>query len=263
MSANTLDWSKVLETALTSPGNLGDTNSRFHDYSLTNIILFRMQGLFEPVASYATWKRLGRQVVRGSRAKDVIVPILVDEQAAEDEAIDEKRERVARLLGFKVVPAVFGLSDTIGPEIPPRPTPGWNLQRALGKLGIREVPYEQPDGNLQGYSIGVEFAINPVAVNPTKTRFHEMGHIVLGHTITSKHEEYATQRGLMEFEAEAIAYLAMNELCVLDDRTAEVSRGYIQHWVQDEKPSDKAIQHVFRAADAVLKAGRVATTDAT
>ena len=56
-------------------------------------MLFRMQGIFEPVASYATWKRLGRQVVRGSMAKDVIVPVLVNEPTPEDAPIDEKRER--------------------------------------------------------------------------------------------------------------------------------------------------------------------------
>jgi antirestriction protein ArdC len=85
----------------------------------------------------------------------------------------------------------------------------------------------------------------------TTTRFHEIGHIVLGHTIASRHEDYATHRGLMEFEAEAAAYLAMNELGVLDERTAEVSRGHMRHWLRDEKPSDKAVQHVFRATDAI------------
>jgi hypothetical protein len=262
MSAKALDWPKILATALTSPGNLGDTYSRFHDYSLANIMLFRMQGLFEPVASYTTWKRLGRQVVRGSRAKDVIVPVLVNEPAVEDEAIDEKRERVARLIGFKVVPAVFGLSDTIGPKISPQPTPGWELERALEQLGIREAPFDMPDGNMQGYSRGLEFAINPIAVNRTKTVFHELGHIVLGHTLPARHEQYATHRGIIEFQAEAVAYLAMNEVGQLDERTSALSRGYIQHWLQDEKPSDQAIQHVFRAADAILRAGRVATTAA-
>jgi IrrE N-terminal-like domain len=195
-------------------------------------------------------------VVRGSRAKEVIVPVLVNEPAPEDEPIKEKGERVARLIGFKVVSAVFGLSDTIGPEIPPRPTPGWVLTTALGKLGVHERPFDQPNGNLQGYSIGTEFAINPVAINRAKTVFHELGHIVLGHTLPTRHQQYATHRGLMEFQAEAVAYLAMNELGQLDDHTADISRGCIQHWLQDEKPPERAIQHVFRATDAILGAGR-------
>jgi hypothetical protein len=257
MSEATLDWPKLMEAALTAPGHLGDTYSRFHDYSLTNMLLFRMQGLFEPVAPFSRWKALGRHVLRGALAKDVIVPVLVNE-APEDETLEEKRERVARLVGFKVVRAVFGLSDTEGPDIPPVPTPGWDLQQALGKLGIHEGVFESTNGNLQGYSHGLEFAINPIAVNRTKTTFHELGHIVLGHTIPARHTEYATHRGIGEFQAEAVAYLAMNELGQLDDETASRSRGYIQHWLRDERPPDRAIQHVFRATDAILKAGRVA-----
>jgi hypothetical protein len=256
-----LDWPRLLDEALTAPGDLGSTYSRFHDYSLTNMMLFRMQGLFEPVAPFSRWKSLGRNVLRGARAKEVIVPMLINEAPVE-ETLDEKRERVARLVGFKVVRAVFGLSDTEGPDISPMPTPGWDLQQALGKLGIREVPFDQPNGNLQGWSQGLEFAINPIAVNRTKTTFHEIGHIVLGHTLPARHEEYSTHRGIMEFQAEAMAYLAMNELGQLDDDTASRSRAYIQHWLRDEQPPDKAIQQVFRATDAILKAGRLAVEDA-
>jgi hypothetical protein len=69
-------------------------------------------------------------------------------------------------------------------------------------------------------------------------------------------------RGIMEFQAEAVAYLAMNELGQLDDETATRSRGYIQHWLRDEQPPDRAIQQVFKATDAILKAGRVAPSSA-
>lgn len=120
----TIKWRSLLEDALTAPGNLGDTYPRFHDYSLTNMMLFRAQGLFEPVAPISRWKQLGRHVKRGARAKEVIVPLLVNEPAPTDETLEEKRERVARLVSFKVVHAVFGLSDADGPDIPPRPTPG-------------------------------------------------------------------------------------------------------------------------------------------
>jgi hypothetical protein len=222
------------------------------------MMLFRQQGIFEPVASYSTWQKLGRQVTKGQRANDVIVPVMINETVA-DETDAEKRVRIARLIGFKVVPAVFGYSQTTGEEIAPRPTPGWDLATALERLGVRERPFDQTNGNMAGYSIGVEFAINPMAPNPTKTRFHEMGHILLGHTVAHGLEGESYHRGVQEFQAEGTAYLVMNELGVLDERTAEVSRGYIQHWLQDEKPSDQAVQHVFRAADAILRAGRVAT----
>jgi hypothetical protein len=124
-------------------------------------------------------------------------------------------------------------------------------------LGIREAYFNSPDGNLQGYSRGLEFAVNPMAVNPSKTTFHELGHIVLGHTLPHHYEEYQTHRGVMEFQAEATAYLLMNELELMDDETAAHSRGYIRHWLGEEHPPDQAIRQVFTAADRILRAGRV------
>lgn len=260
MPETRLDWNELLDEALTAPGELGNVYARFHDYSLTNMLLFRMQGIHEPVASYSRWQSLGRHVLKGSRAKDVIVPVLVNEPTPqaepEDEPIEQKRKRVARLIGFKVVRAVFALSDTDGAELPPAPLPGWDLQTALDKFGIHEVPFDSTDGNLQGYSYGLEFAINPIAANRNKTTFHELGHIILGHTMPHHHEEYALHRGLMEFEAEAAAYLVMNELGQLDDETASHSRGYIRHWLQDEQPPEQSIRRVFKAAEAIVKAGR-------
>lgn len=276
-----LDWKRLLEEALTTPGNLGTTYARFWDYSITNLLLFRMQGIHEPVASASRWRAIGRRVLSNAQPKEVIVPVLVSEPAPQDAELNNpaeqateqraeasepppttgeqqaKRERVARLVGFRAVRAVYTLSDTEGADLPPVKTPGWDLPTALGKLAIREVPFDSSDGNLQGYSYGLDIAINPIAVNPTKTRFHEIGHIVLGHTIPQYHAAYATHRGIREFEAESTAYLVMNELGQLDEDTASRSRGYIQHWLQDEQPPEAAIKHVFRAADAILKAGRI------
>ncbi len=257
MPETKVDWRNLLDEALTAPGNLTGVYDRFHDYSITNMMLFLMQGIREPVASYSRWKSLGRQVLRGARAKEVIVPVLVNEKLPEDEPVEEKRERVARLIGFKAVRAVFALSDTEGDDLPPAPIPNWNEEALLAKFGIRQIPFESTNGNLQGYSHGLEFAINPVAYNPQKTKFHEWAHIILGHTMPSVHAEYAEHRGLMEGEAEGTALIVMKELGLLDDDTAARMRGYVQHWMQDETYTDKAAQRIFKAADAILRAGRV------
>jgi hypothetical protein len=252
-----LDWNQLLDEALTAPGNLQGIYSRFHSYSLTNELLFLMQGIHEPVASFSRWKSLGRHVLQGAKAKEVIVPLLVNEPAPEDEPLEEKRERVARLIGFKLVRGVFGLSDTDGAELPPFNLPGWDVQTALDKLGIRRVPFENTNGNLQGYSQGVEIAINPVAVHPEKTLLHEVGHVVLGHTLPHSLDDYQTHRGTKEFQAEATAYLTMNELGQLDEATAAHSRGYIQHYLEGERPPEPAIRQVFTAADRIFKSGRI------
>lgn len=256
-----LDWPQLMEEALTAPGNLGSTYSRFHDYSITNEMLFFMQGIHEPVASRSTWKALGRTTISGHRPKKVIVPVLVTEPAPKEEGHtetpEEKKERIARLIGFKLVHAVYALSDTEGADLPEVKTPGWDLQTALDTFGIKEVPFDSINGDLQGYSRGLEFAINPVAVNPHKTRFHELAHILLGHTLPHHYEEYQAHRGIQEFQAEATAYLVMNELELMDDETASTSRAYIRHWLKDEQPPDQSIRQVFTVADRILKVGRI------
>ncbi|HKV85184.1 MAG TPA: hypothetical protein VJN88_11540, partial [Ktedonobacterales bacterium] len=206
---------------------------------------------------------LGRHVLQGARAKEVIVPLLAKERAPdpepapEGETPDEKRARVARLIGFKVVRAVFAYSDTDGPEIPPKPLPKWDMDKALDTLKIKRIPFQHLSGNVQGYSVERELAINPMAVYPEKTMLHEMGHIILGHTVTTNLGEYAQHRGLMEFQAEATAYLAGHELDLYEEESAANSRGYIQTWLKDEQPSERAIRLVFAVTDQILRSGRV------
>lgn len=266
-----LDWTALMEEALTAPGNLGDTYNRFHNYSLTNNLLFLMQGVREPVASYKRWQSLGRHVIKGARAKEVIVPLLVNETSKphesvgvkpEDETEEQKRERVARLIGFKLVRGVFAYSDTDGPEIPPKAMPRWDMNKALDTLKITRVAFSLTNGNVHGYSVGREIAINPMATNPEKTMLHEVGHIVLGHTVTTSLSEYGQHRGIMEFGAESTAYLAGHELGIIDEETASASRAYIRHWLHDEQPSERNIRFVFAATDQILKAGRVEESEA-
>jgi antirestriction protein ArdC len=246
-----INWRRLIDVALETPGSVGNVYNRFYDYSFLNQMLLRMQGVSEPVATYKRWQSLGRQVLRGSKAHAILRPIVIEKKTDVGEVED-------RLLRFKPVNCLFTVSQTEGDELPPVEPRGWDVQRALTTLDIRQVPYELIDGNTQGYSYKRDFAINPVAVNPTHTMFHELGHIVLGHTAPdlNTQTEYALHRGSKEFQAEATAYLTLNELEQLTPADASHSRGYIQGWLRDEQPSDVAIRQVFSATDTVLKAGR-------
>ncbi|MBA2679478.1 MAG: hypothetical protein H0U76_13910 [Ktedonobacteraceae bacterium] len=246
-----IDWQQALDEALVTPGDMGSTYSRFYNYSYLNQVLLRLQEVREPVATYKRWQAIGRQVVKGAVAKEIVRPVIV-------QAVDGEGEKVQRLVGFKKTRSVFPLSDTVGEDLPTPEVPGWDIKQALGKLSIHEVEFDAINGNLQGYSRGTEIAINPIAVRPTKTRFHEIGHVVLGHTTGTQHEEYKWHRGILEFQAEATAYLAMKELGQLDEETAVASRGYIQHWLDGERPPDEVIRQVFVATDRIIQAGRFA-----
>ncbi|TFC63745.1 hypothetical protein E3O62_02650 [Cryobacterium sp. TMT2-15-1] len=245
-----LEWAELLDTALTLPGALGATYSRFRQYSLGNQVALFMQGATGPVAPYKKWTELGRQVRKGSKAMAVQVPLIYKE-ANKDGVLENQ------VKGFKWVNSVFELADTDGDELPPYEPPEWSRERAMGTLGIQQVAFESMNGNVQGMSRGSEVAINPVAAYPFKTLIHELGHCVLKHTTPEGLEEYQSHRGVMEFQAEGTAYLAMNELNALDQMDAPESRSYIQGWLRGDKPDDKVIRQVFTATDLILKAGRL------
>lgn len=245
-----IEWSKLLEEALTMPGGLGNTYNRFYNYSFMNQVLLFMQGVREPVATYKRWADMGRQVKRGSKAKTIIRPVIT---TVEDEFGREER----KLVGFKPMNCLFTASETEGEEMPPVELPDFSPDKMLRELDIEEVPFNLLDGNVQGWSIERKVAINPVAVYPLKTLMHEVGHIQLGHTTQENNLDYLMHRGIKEFQAEATAYLVMNELGKLDAMNPAESRGYIQSWLGAHKPDDKTIREVFSAVNAILNAGRV------
>lgn len=247
-------WSELLETALTLPGNLGNTYNRFTSYSFGNQIALAMQGVTSPVAGYKKWPEFNRYVKRGAKGKWIQHPVIRQIE-------NEEGERVPTVTGFTWRKSVFELNDTEGEDLPPWDPPEWSRERALGALGIQLIDFASLDGNTAGYSHGNEVAINPVARYPFKTLIHEIGHVVLGHTSAAGLEEYRTHRGLMEFGAEGTAYLVLNELDALDQMNASESRGYIQHWIRKQRPDDKSIRQVFTATDKILQAGRNVNID--
>lgn len=252
-----LEWTEMLEKALTIPGSVGSSYSRFYNYSYMNTLWLFMQGIEpQPVATYKRWQELGRQVVKGARAREIIRPIVIDKK-------DEHGEKTGdKFLRFKPVRCIFPLEDTTGPDLPPLETPEWSLDRALENLEVERVPFTVFDGNTAGYSYGKSLALNPVGTHPLKTAHHELAHIVSGHTTPERSAEYQQHRGHFEFEAEGSAYLVMNELDVLTESEAVESRGYIQGWMRGAEAKESSIKTIFKTTDVILKAGRLAIAEA-
>ena len=77
----------------------------------------------------------------------------------------------------------FSLDQTEGADfVPEMIVPSWDPATALAALDVKEVPFEQLCGNVMGCARARSIAIS--ALNPFKhkTRFHELAHVVLGHT---------------------------------------------------------------------------------
>jgi len=265
-----IDWHQFIDQMLDPaiPAHMGKTYTNFKSgsggrgYSPMNQFWIHLQsqaGDTYPAGPFGTWKALGRNIIKGSKAKTVLKPVYI----YKTETDDTGRERKVKIgpVNYTPINTVFFYSDTEGEPLQLEPLPeDWSLQRALEVLDIKQVEYQLADGNTQGYSQKREFALNPVAAHPMKTLFHELGHIVLGHTSDEQIAEYSSHRGIKEFQAEAVAYLLAHELD-LTDWDASESRAYVRGWLRGGEVSDKDIRQVFGAVSRILTAGRSAEED--
>ncbi len=246
-------FAELLQTAVIEPGILSSAYRQFHDYSLGNVLLAWSQcaqrGIsLGPLATYPRWQALGRQVRRGEKAIVLCQPVTVkrkNQNSDEDEV----------LVCFTYSARWFVLAQTDGSELPAVQVPGWDKTQALAALAVTEVPFESADGNVMGYARDRVVAISPVNPKPYKTLFHELAHVLLGHTAeTAQADSDMTPRSLREAEAEAVALLCCEALSLPG---AEECRGYIQHWYGAGNPiPERSAQRILRVADQILRAGR-------
>jgi len=171
------------------------------------------------------------------------------------EGTDQQKEEAAKYTNFVYKNQWFVLSQTDGAEYQPELVNIiWNKEKALNALNIKEIPFNIMDGNVQGYAtFNNQIAINPLAQLPLKTLFHELAHILLGHTQKAVlTDDKDLTANLIEAEAEATALLCLESLGL---KGSEYCRGYIQRWLQGNIIPEKSAQRIITAADKILKAG--------
>jgi antirestriction protein ArdC len=245
------NWSTLLEDAINTPGKILKAYSNFHNYSMGNQLLALMQcasrGLeVGPINTFKGWTELGRTVIKGQKAIKLCMPVTVSRHNPNDP--DDK------FTMFVEKPRWFVMSQTEGADFTPPQTPTWKLANVLNELNIEQIKFDDLDGNVQGYARKRQFAINPLAQIPHKTTFHELGHIVLGHTKETDFDDGTNlARNEKEVEAESVSLICCEALG-LDG--SEYCRGYIQNWLQGGKIDEKTSQRIFAAANMILKAGR-------
>ena len=127
--------------------------------------------------------------------------------AQSDDAQDETAE-LQTCYAFRFRAYWFVLAQTEGEEMYVPPIPGFDIDTALRALNINRTPFDEMNGNIQGFANGREIAVNPLAALPHKTTFHEIAHIVLGHTTTDRLvDSEQTARHIREVEAESVALI--------------------------------------------------------
>jgi antirestriction protein ArdC len=266
VNPTTPQFAELLARALAEPGIVSRAYSAFHGYSLGNQILAIVQcaerGITPgPIATFMGWKDKGRYVRKGEKAMVLCMPVTckrkADDRPDSDASDDGRPETFTR---FVFRPNWFVLAQTEGQDAEPLAIPDWDQTRALETLGIIEEPFSMTDGNCQGYARRRSIAVSPVAELPHKTCFHELAHVVLGHTAEAEaglSDSDMTPRSLREVEAEAVALVCLEALGLPG---ADHCRGYIQHWNQQREAEpipERSAQRIFKAADQILKAGMV------
>lgn len=250
-------WSELLIEAVERPGLVLEAYSRFHGYSLGNQIAALCQCIGRgiapgPIATVTRWNELGRRVKRGEQALALCMPVTVKERTTRSESNDDEAETLRReKTAFVWRNRWFVLAQTEGVEPPAEPAlPAWDKARALARLGIREVPFQLTDGNVQGYARGRTVAISPLAALPMKTLLHELGHALMH---GSAEDGITLTKSLEEAEAESVALLCLEALRLPG---AEYCRGYIQGWLgRGVAIPDASAQRIFKAAHQILRAG--------
>src|SRR5262245_48265214 len=249
-------FAELLRSAVSEPGILSSAYQQFHNYSIGNQLLAWSQCLQRgmqpgPLATYPRWKELGRYVRKGEKAITLCQPVTVKRKAEPDNQIDDP-EVFAR---FVYRPAWFVLAQTDGKPLAESLIPAWDADRALAALQVQEIPFDAIDGNCLGFARERSIAINPVNPMPHKTRFHELAHVLLGHTSEGiQSDNDITPRNLRECEAEAVALLCC---AALDLPGVDCARGYIQNWWGAGNPiPERSAQKILKVADQILKAGQ-------
>jgi hypothetical protein len=175
-------------------------------------------------------------------------------RTAQTEAVPNETAEPQTCYAFRFRAYWFVLAQTEGEDTPIPPIPGFDIDTALCALNITRTPFDELNGNIQGFARGREIALNPVAALPHKTTLHELAHVVLGHTTSEKlADSEQTAKRIREVEAESVALICCETLGL--DGT-DFCRSYIQHFLKLEReiPNHSAAR-IFAAATSILKAG--------
>lgn len=260
------DWSAILVEAVQKPGIISSAYTAFWNYSPGNQLLAWLQCVQRkiqpgPLHTFRGWRRLGRHVRRGERALTLCMPVTMVKRRdprTEEIVVGDGAERPAKVvtqIRYLYRPNWFTLAQTDGTEYVPMQMPSWSEFEALARLNVERVRFEHLNGNVQGYASGRKIAVSPIAFLAHRTLFHELAHVICGHTEELQglsDGQEVTPRDIREVEAECVALICCESLGLSG---TEFSRGYIQHWLSGQPIPERSAHRIFKVADSILRAG--------
>src|SRR5207249_6475303 len=134
-----VNFTELLNEAVTKPGTLMRAYSLFWNYSLGNQLLALFQAhkrgmTLGPIASFNRWKELGRHVKRGEKAIELCMPVTVKRTVTETGPDGNDVETEVPFKRFVFRRNWFMLSQTDGAEYQMPAIPAWDRTRALTAL---------------------------------------------------------------------------------------------------------------------------------
>lgn len=223
---NTEQWKRFLGFA-----------QSFHAYSLNNLLLILSQRPdATTVAGFRAWQAKGRQVRKGEKGIHLF-GYRQQKLIEEDENGDDVEKTITR---YPIL-TVFDIGQTDPIEGGDNDSTLTQPLVGVDDFGIVDslssyltgaewkIEYQSLPGGQNGYTAPATHLIvidgRLSAEHTAKTMIHETAHIVLGHT--DDMTEYVQHRGLMETEAESVAYIVAG-MHGID--TSPYSIGYIAGW---------------------------------
>ena len=240
-----------------------DTMSKFHNYSLNNIHLLKMQNPnVSRVASFNKWKAdFDRTVKKGSKALKIWVPYQVKTKISANQnelsfspSENEMEEKEVTVTRFKLG-NVFDVSQTEGKELP----------KAINELAGDVKDYEDLYRAAKAVSMDNQVSISFEEINREstngyyspdenriviskglkgqeqilKTIFHEMAHADLHRGSNAQYgdDQYRKQ----ELQAESVAYVVANHFGF---DTSSYSFGYLAIWAKDKNGFEDMVEQL-------------------
>ena len=240
-----------------------DTMSKFHNYSLNNIHLLKMQNPnVSQVASFNKWKTdFERTVKKGSKALKIWVPYQVKTKISANQnelsfspSENEMEEKEVTVTRFKLG-NVFDVSQTEGKELPKA------INELTGDVKDYEDLYRAAKAVSMDNQVSISFEeINRESTNGyyspdenriviskglkgqeqiLKTIFHEMAHADLHRGTNAQYgdDQYRKQ----ELQAESVAYVVANHFGF---DTSSYSFGYLAIWAKDKNGFEDMVEQL-------------------
>jgi len=237
------------------------TMSKFHDYSIGNLILITMQRPDATrVAGYNTWRDLGRWVKKGEKGIAILAPCLPPKSARVKEMEeDEEEDKVTEIrpLYFKVV-HVFDVSQTDGKPLPEFEVPTLTgeadetllssvirLAEAQGiDVSLESRPYQDPA--VKGMYSGKSIWIRPEEsrAQQLKTLLHEMAHYY-------SEGVFRMSRRSAETIAESVAFTVGAHFGF---DTGTRSFPYVALWAEDKKVLEQNLADIRKVSTRIIGA---------